>query len=222
MSKELLEICEDPLLNKSEHVVNERECPLPYYSFVERYISHDVVVHIHIFGAGRSECILLSPSDQRVLEHLQEGEIDTPVLVDVTEFVQNPEIGSARVLPGSVRLQPLDFCTSRYGDAGQGALGDFITEALGISADGERCVITGIVTRSDAQFPCKVVNGTSEILKTVANDVGDLPGKIGSHQSYRVSCSIGPDFALCVVEVPSNCGLERIMVFLCPAKFETN
>ena len=151
---------------------------------------------------------------------LEQRNVNPAVLVDVAEFVQNPQIGLGRVIPSSVRLQALDLCTSHYGDASQGALGDFVTETFGISTDGERRVISGLCTRRGGEFTCKVIKGTSEVLETVPDDVRDLPRKIRSNESYSVSARIGPDFILGVFEVPVDSGLERIMMFLGPAELQ--
>jgi hypothetical protein len=141
------------------------------------------------------------------------------MLVDVAEFVQHPELRPGRIATSDVRLQTLDLCTSRNGDSIHSSLAYFVTETFSRFADGERRVVRSVTTRRGAEFPCKIVEATPQVLETVSNDIWDFPREIGSHYRYRVACRIGADFALSSIEVPITRNLERVVMVLCPTEF---
>jgi hypothetical protein len=217
LSKELLESRQHNSLDETDHVVRELQNSQIYCTFFDRYIRHEFGVHLHLVSP-LNQCVVVSqrPKD------LNDSENDSPVLVDVAEFVQHPQFGKRRIAPSVVRLQSLDLCTRRWGDAIHSSQAYFVTETISRFTDGERCVIDSLLTRRDAEFASKIVKCAPDVLKTITNDVRDFPREIRGDHRYSMTCRIGPDFAVSSVEVPIASEFERVIMLFGATEFETH
>jgi hypothetical protein len=213
-------------------------------SLIERYNSEDLDIHLHlsfsIHGKGSELCILikaghgsLCPRLSLDVENLQiglglatteNGDQNPSVLVDVSEFIQNPESGLLKVLPQVVRLQTLDECVRVCGNPRELPAPDCLFESFGRVTDGEYLVISGLIVCSKYKFPYKVIQGGSEVLEEVAHDNGNPGGdrSLGLESSsnlIRIRLLLGHQMAWVRLEVPLKFRCQVLKMLCGPEDF---
>jgi hypothetical protein len=205
--------------------------PLGHRSF-ERYAELEIELHVHFSAWAvavgteteqfcatfhRSSRLLHSDFEAGVAADVGSSErkkrqVEQAMLVDVREFVKNPQGVTGVVLPSVVRLQPLDFCLCAIRDVPDSPLAT--PKALAILGYRELHPLGYGLRKwsslfSDGKCVNEAVEGGTEVVQTLADDGAKLDRwRVKGIDPESVLASLRVEFDVDAVRVSSQPPLD--------------
>lgn len=228
--KEALESRQDVLPDfTSDLVQNTTYIGTICNSLVKGYKAGNISIHFHL-ASLKGEKFCLMAGSHPVLQDKAASELSeqySPMLVDVAEFIQNPDNSVFPLIPSVVRLQFLDDCHSLFGNSGETPSPLSILKTFGCSTDGKRISCSGFILRGKHKLPHQIVQRRTEVLEAVSDNQrnhGWNSWPLSSKHPYRIRLKIALQYQLCAfsLEIPTELGSERVIVLFGPEDFKSN
>jgi hypothetical protein len=164
LSKEVLEIVSKRLNLTNDLIKNRRYLGGSIHdgSLVESNKRGRLNILIPLMKGSSGYCVTLGSDHLTSPCGTQLYDQESSVLVDVVEFLQEPE-GTLPVLPALKWLKQLDLCGHVLGKTAQSSSFLRVFERLRAIADGERIFFAGLILCGQNEFPHEVVKGRPEI-----------------------------------------------------------
>ncbi len=214
-------------------------------NFLERYIGQEASLHVHygvtfpsIKGDGWDLCALLESTDNgcgvkssgriEILtnSHTGQNRIEVSMFVDVRKLGDNcHDVMMPR--PTMVRLQTLDECKSRFGDARKNRVETIIGGVLGrCNPQRKQSAPVPFGGQHDAagirfdEFESQVINGRPELINNFPRQNSNIERRFDQKINSFFSVRILDDFVrTCFGSDIDNDAIDFIQVLLCPDDF---